>query len=163
MTLEQWLDMNCVYLQAAIKDLPANGDLPPTFAAMKDDTPVVFGLDLLHFDKAVAVNLFKAGIRAIDADQYAIIAAAWYVRIAAEEANAAVQVIDREGTGGAYKDQRRECYQVTVGDRERSLVALFDVERDWKGKICKLVRRTEGVPKEFFGRMVDLLIDRTVH
>jgi hypothetical protein len=165
MTLEQWMAANCGYLEMAIKDVPAKADLPPTFAALKDDTPVVFGLDLTQFDKEVAVNLFRAGIRAIDADQYAIIAPAWYVKLSHEEAAAATAVIGREGTGGVYKDQRHECYQVTVGDRERSLIAVFDVERDWKGKIRRLIPRSGvgAVPEGSFGRMVDLLVDRTMH
>jgi len=54
-----------------------------------------------------------------------IIAAAWYVAVSDAEGEAATRVIDREGTGGVYKDERRECYQVTVGDRERSLIAAM--------------------------------------
>jgi hypothetical protein len=71
-------------------------------------------------------------------------------------------VIEREGTGGAYKDQRCECYSVIVGDREKTLTALFDVERDYKGKIRRLVRQVESTPG-MFGRMVDLLVERTRH
>lgn len=165
LSLKEWMTSNCNYLERAVQDVPANGDLQPFFAAMKDDTPMIFGVDLLQFDKAFVVDLFKAFLHTVGADQYAIIAAAWYVKLPRVEAERAVPVLDREGTGGAYKDQRRECYQITVGDRERSLIALYDVERDWKGKIRRLIRRTGvgGMPEGLFGRMVNLLVERTVH
>ena len=163
MTLDDWLAANCRYLEEAVQDLPAKGDLPPFFAAMKDGMPIVVGLDFRSLDKALAVNLFQAVLKRAGADQYAIIAAAWYVRVRHDEnVGATFRQLDREGTGGAYKDQRRECYQVVVGDRERSLGALFDVERDYKGKIRRLIRQS-GTPKDMFGRMVDLLVPQTRH
>jgi hypothetical protein len=162
MTLEEWLTANCGYLELAVRDLPAKADLPPFFAAIKDDMPLIFGIDLMQFDKTVAVQLFQAGLKAMGAEKYAIIAAAWYVKVNIDDA-AVVEVIDREGIAGAYKDQRRECYQVTVGDHERSLIAIYDVERDWKGKIRRLTLQKKGAAKSMIGRMVDLLVERTMH
>lgn len=163
MTLEDWLDTNCRYLEEAVRELPARGDLKPVFAGLKDGQPLVFGFDLSHFDKRFAVNLFQAALREMEADHYVIIAAAWYVKLPRGEDDAAVKTIGREGTGGSYKEQRRECYQITVGDHERSLIAIFDVERDYKGKIRRLVLQNKGEASGMIGQMVDLLVERTVH
>ena len=56
MTLDDWLAANCRYLEAAVEELPAKGDLPPFFAAMKDDRPIVVGLDFPRLNKALAIN-----------------------------------------------------------------------------------------------------------
>jgi hypothetical protein len=167
LSLDEWLAANCGYLDQAVQDLPAKGDLPPFFAAMKNGTPMVLALDPLTHDQALAVDLFRAFLKSAGADQYTIIAAAWYVALGPElnrqEVNAVTRTIDRESTGGAFKGQRRECYSVTAGDRERTLTALSDVERDYKGKIPHLSRRTKGMPEGMFGHMTDLLVDRTMH
>jgi hypothetical protein len=163
MTLDDWLAANCRYLDAAVQDLPAKGDLPPFFAAMKDGMPLVVGLDFPRLDKALAISLFQAVLRRAEADQYAIIVAAWYVKVRRDQNfGATFRQLDREGTGGAYKDQRRECYHVVVGDCERSLAALYDVERDYKGKIRRLIRQP-GIMPDHIGRMVDLLVPQTRH
>lgn len=107
-------------------------------------------------------RLFRAFLRAIGAERYAIVAAAWIVRVSREEIAAATELINRDGTT-AYRDRRRECYQVVAGDRERTLIASFDVERDYKGKIRRLVRSAGPGTTAAFGRMVDLLVERTRH
>jgi hypothetical protein len=162
MTLEEYLEDQCVMLQKALADVPAGQDLPPLFGFVKDR---MIGIVPAYFrggDKAVKIELFRAFLNAIGAEQYAIIAAAWYVALAKNEHAAAFAVIDREGTGGAYKSRRRECYHVVAGDREKTLSAMFHVERDYKGKIRRLVRQ-EGSPEGMFGRMTDLLVNRTKH
>jgi hypothetical protein len=161
MTLEEYLEANCHVLEQAVKIVPAGGDLPPFFGYVKDGVADGGGVGRLFDDKAQAVAAFKSFLRAVGAEQYAIIGAAWYVRVSREESPAAIKQIDREGTGGAYQDRRRECYQVVVGDRERTLMALFAVERDDKRKIRGLIRQ-EGVSKGMFGRMVDLLVDEVM-
>jgi hypothetical protein len=158
MTLEEYLEANCRYLETAIEDVSSGEDLPPVFAFEKDDVTVMVppALD----DKALAVGLFKTLIKSVGAERYAIISAAWYVALDPQEITVATALIDREGTGTKYKDRRRECYWISVGDRERSLIACFDVERDYKGKIRRLLRRPSPKPADFVhGRMTDLLIE----
>lgn len=165
MTLDAWFAVNCKYLEHAWQEVPAKHDLAPMFAGMKDGIAIVFAAQLLlRLDKEMAVDLFRGILKAAGADQYAIITAAWYVAVPrGEHAAAARQIIDQEGTGGAYKDQRREAYQVIVGDRERTLTALYDVTRDYKGKIRRLDRVTDA-PEIMSGRMCDLLVEpQTVH
>jgi hypothetical protein len=162
MTLEEYLEDQCVMLQKAVADVPAGRDLPPLFGFVKDEMIGIVPGSFEGGDKADKIELFRAFLNAIEAEQYAIIAAAWYVALAKDEHAAAFAVIDREGSGGAYKSRRRECYHVAVGDRDQTLCAMFDVERDWKGKIRRLVRQ-EGAAGATFGRMVDLLVERTKH
>jgi hypothetical protein len=158
MTLDEYLEYNCDYLQSAVKDVPSGKDLAPFFAFVKDD---VVGMVPANFtDKANAVALFRAFLKAVGAEQYAIVSAAWYVELNNAEQAAGTELINREGTGTLYKDRRRECYQVSVGDRERSLLVTFGVERDYKGKIRRLVRKPSPGPADFaHGRMLDLLIE----
>jgi hypothetical protein len=159
MTLEEYLEANCRYLEAAVKDVPSGQDLAPVFVYEKDGMTVMVrpALD----DKVLAVALFKGMLKSVGAERYAIISAAWYVALSPEESTAATALIDREGTGTKYKDRRRECYWISVGDREQSLLACFDVERDYKGKIRRLLRRPSPRPADFIhGRMMDLLMTR---
>ena len=106
--------------------------------------------------------MFRAFLNAIGAEQYAIIAAAWYVALAKNEHAAAFAVIDREGTGGAYKSRRRECYHVVAGDREKTLSAMFQRRARRQGQNPP-PGAAESAPEGMFGRMADLFADRTRH
>jgi len=54
---------------------------------------------------------------------------------------------------------RRECYIVTAGDRDGTLLSVFLVERDKEGRITGLVERRE--PSNCWsGTMTDLLVTR---
>jgi hypothetical protein len=158
MTLEEYLERNCAWLEEAVKTVAAGKDLMPLFAFETTEASVV--LPPTIEDKALMIALFRANARAAGAERYAIISAAWVVKLAQHEMTADRALIDREGTGTVYKDRRREAYWVVVGDREKTLVAVFFVHRDYKGKIRRLERRPSPRPQDFLhGRMIDLLVE----
>jgi hypothetical protein len=158
MTLEDYLERNCAWLEEAVKTVAAGKDLMPMFAfETKDETVVI---PPIGADKELMVAVFRGTARAAGAERYAIISAAWVVGLAEHEKDAGHAIINREGTGTVYKDRRRECYWVVVGDREKTLLAVFFVHRDYKGKIRRLERRPSPRPQDFLhGRMMDLLIE----
>lgn len=139
-SLEEWLERNCTTLEKAVKQVPAGKDLPDLYIWGKGEE---LGLiDLPHLEsKDATVAVFKSTLKKMDADRYAIILAAWYVLMEPEEDHS---IAMEEGTGGRYKHRRKECYIVTVGDERRSLIATYDVERDYKQKITGLIRRDIG-------------------
>jgi hypothetical protein len=156
-TLEDYLVRNIAWLETAVKTVAAGKDLMSMFAfETKDETVVVPPTG----DKALMVALFRATARGAGAERYAIISPAWIVKLGKHEIEAGSAIIDREGTGTVYKDRRQECYFVIVGDREQTLIAGFNVVRDYKGKIRRLIRLPALVPQAFpHGRMMDLLIE----
>jgi hypothetical protein len=164
--LAEFLEANCSYLTEQIAKVPAQKDLEPLLVGFRDED----GLSIVlpparQLSKSLTMTIFKTLLRQAEADRYVVIWPAWYVAVTREEHRRAYQVLDREGIEehrGEYKDRRKECYQVTVGDRERTLAAFFDVERDYKGKMRRLVRR-EGNIEQHFGRAVNLLVDETMH
>jgi hypothetical protein len=158
MTLEDYLERNCAWLNEAVKTVAAGKDLMPMFAFETADTTVV--IPPISADKDLMVAVFKGTAREAGAERYAIISAAWVVGLAEHEKDAGQVIIDREGTGTVYKDRRRECYWVIVGDREKTLLAVFFVHRDYKGKIRRLERGPSPSPRAFaHGRMIDLLVE----
>jgi hypothetical protein len=157
-SLEDYLEMNVAWLETAVQTVAAGKDLMPMFAFETTDATVVVPPTI--DDKELMVALFRGLAKKAGAKRYAIISAAWYVRLEIHEHAAATAIISREGTGGVYKDRRRESYHVVVGDREQTLIATFDVERDYKGKIRRLIRFPALEPQAFaHGRMIDLLIE----
>jgi hypothetical protein len=157
MTLEDYLERNCAWLEEAVKTVAAGKDLMPIFAFETADATVT--VPSAVDDKDLAVQLFRALAKAAGAERYAIISAAWRVKLAEHEKDTGRAIIDREGTGGVYKERRQECYFVTVGDREKTLIANYDVERDYKGKIRRLIRVPLNPQPFAHGRMMDLLIE----
>jgi hypothetical protein len=158
MTLEEYLEFNCDWLLSAVRDVPSGKDLYPVFTFQKDNASVMVPPTIE--DKGLAVALFRSLIRSVGAERYAIISAAWVVGLAEHEKDAGHAIMDREGTGTVYKDRRRECYWVVVGDREKTLLAVFFVHRDYKGKIRRLERGPSPSPQAFaHGRMMDLLVE----
>jgi hypothetical protein len=157
-SLTEYLERNVAWLEEAVQTVPAGKDLMSMFVFETTDATVVIPPTI--DDKELMVAVFRATAREAGAERYAIICAAWYVRLETHEHAAATAIINREGTGGVYKDRRRESYQVVVGDREQTLIAAFDVERDYKGKIRRLIRFPALEPQDFpHGRMIDLLVE----
>jgi hypothetical protein len=158
LSLEDYLERNIRWLEDAVQTVAADKDLKPMFAFETAEATVVVPPTI--DDKDLMVAVFRGIARAADAERYAIIFAAWYVRLEEHDKDAGKTIIDREGTGGVYKDRRSECYTISVGDREKSLLAVFDVHRDYKGKIRRLERRPSPRPQDFVhGRMMDLLVE----
>lgn len=156
MTLEDYLDTNCRWLEMTVKTAPPGGDLPPFFGYVADGTMGAVAHDIPIDDKSLVAVVFAKFLQAIGAEQYVVILPAWHVPVQSPEVEAASKIINREGTGGQYAERRRECYHVTVGDRERSLVAFLNTIRDGAGKITAL-ERVPFPPSNSFGRFSDLL------
>jgi hypothetical protein len=165
MTLEDFLEFNCRYVETEAPKLPAGDDLRPCLAYIREDGSVTLvNLQDGMYSTATKDAMMawcRALLRADRAQMYAIVAAAWYITKAPEHAEEAVKVVNAEGTGGRYRDERRECYMISTGDRSRSLFAVLDVKRDYKGKIRSLIRGDVGKDPTAaaVGRMFNLLSD----
>jgi hypothetical protein len=158
MTLHDYLEANVAWLEEAVKSVAAGSDLMPMYVFETADATVVVP-PIIH-DKDLMVAVFEGLAKKAGAVRYAIISAAWYVKLAPHEATTGTAIIGREGTGTIYKDRRRECYEVVVGDKEQTLIATFDVQRDYKDKIRQLIRLPALEPQAFsHGRMIDLLVE----
>jgi hypothetical protein len=167
MTLEEFLDLNCHYVETAALKVASGQDLAPLFSYLREDGGFVFGTITAGFVDNPAKDLTmawcRARLRAERARMYALISAAWVVqRRDPAEAAEVERVIGAEGSGTRYRDERRECYLVSVGDHERSLLVTLDVQRDYKQKIRKLVRGPVSQGGDLGGRMVNLLLDPQV-
>jgi hypothetical protein len=164
-SLESYLDFQCRYLAEAVQTVPAGKDLRPLMSWVGEDGKVGVMIEPILFnsgrEKDLTVAMFKSCLRQARAVRYAIISACWIAQLSLEEGDRDRDLIRREGTGGKYKDRRSEAYQITVGDRERTLMAGFDVRRDYKGKIRQLIAR-EGPSAHTLieGRFFDLLATR---
>jgi hypothetical protein len=165
MTLEEWLDSNCRYVETEAKKLPSGQDLRPFLSYIKADGDLVVVNLAAGFGDAASKDLTMAWCRSrmreAHARMYALISAAWYVRRTdAAEAAEVERVFDLEGSEGRYRDERRECYSVSVGDRERSILAVLYVKRDYKQKIRALIRGPDSKQSDDLrGRMANLLRD----
>jgi hypothetical protein len=164
-SLEAYLDFHCRYLAEAVTTVPANKDLRPFMSWVGDDGKVGVMVEPLLFDtgrqKDLTVAMFKGCLRQANAVRYAIISACWIAQLSLEEGRADRALLQREGTAGKYKDRRTEAYQITVGDHQRSLMVGFDVVRDYKGKIRRLIQREGPSNKTLIeGRFFDLLATR---
>jgi hypothetical protein len=165
-SLEEFLDGQLRALEVTALNLPARGELATLFIAAKSGNPPAILPVLLGdgAERALQISLFRAQLQAAGAERYAIVSAAWYVQATVAEKAEAEATIDREGTGGRYKKRRQECFLVSAGDRTRTLLAVLDVERDYKGKIRKLSRRASAdsanLTAQLRGRMTDLLVTR---
>lgn len=170
-TLEDWLETNIRYAEETAPTVKSGGDLPPVVAAVKDGQ--VIGASALLWrsiaEKNRMVDLFRAYLKSVEADRYALISMAWGIRLP-NDANVAEaeRVIGTQGsTGTKYEAGRTEVVNVVVGDRTRSLSCTLDVTRDYKGKIRKLTRQPTRSSLDaaigMHGQMIDLLLDNTVH
>jgi hypothetical protein len=160
MTLEQWLDKNCAQLEKAVQWVPSGRDLPDLYIYGKGESAGFVTLPDNLSDKDLVITLFKSALKKLDADKYAIIMAAWYVQMEPDEDD---EIAMQEGTGGRYKDRRKDCYIVAVGDESRSLLATFDVQRDYKKKITGLIRHDADI-SGLEGRYINLLVPKpTIH
>ena len=164
--LAKFLEVNCRYLNEEVVKVPAGKDLAPLLVGFRDqdDVPIIVPPSPA-LSKAITMAIFRTALRKLGADRYVVIWPAWYVAVTHEEHKRAFEVLDREGIEhhqGEFKDRRKECYQIMVGDREQTLAAVFDVERDYKGKIRRLIRH-KGNAQHLFGRVVNLLVDETMH
>jgi hypothetical protein len=164
-TLEEWLEQNCRYVETEAKKLPSGQDLRPFLSYITPEGGVVV-LDLTAvfgagFSRDLVMAWCRTKMREDRAQMYALVSAAWVVgRKDLAEAEEVERVIADEGTGGRYRDERRECYSVSVGDRERSILAVLYVARDYKGKIRQLTRGPDSKQADDLrGRMVNLLRD----
>jgi hypothetical protein len=162
--LENFLDANIGYVQKAVLDVPSGQDLRPFLSYIKEDGDLVFVDVAGGFADSDSKDLMMAWcrgrLRTDRAQKYALISAAWVVgRTDPAQAAELQRVVAREGTGGRYRDERREVYLISVGDQQRTLVAILDVERDYKGKIRRLTRNDALSGVELRGRMANLLID----
>ena len=54
---------------------------------------------------------------------------------------------------------REECYVVSAGDRDGTLVSVFLVERGEDGRVARLIEQ-KGPPGYWAGPMTDLLVTR---
>jgi hypothetical protein len=163
MTLEEFLEHHIRFVEEATKDLPNGGDLEPFLAYLKPDNEVVYAQLSAGFDDGASKDLTMAWCRTrMQRDQaqiYALVSAAWVVVRATDSAQAdeVMRVVAQEGTGGRYKDERREVYMISAGDRDRTIIAMLDVKRDYKGKIRQLTRNPLADQGTFEGRMANLL------
>jgi hypothetical protein len=157
-SLHDYLERNVAWLEDAVKTVPAGKDLMPMYVFETAEATVC--VPPIGADKELMVAVFQGVARAAWAERYAIISAAWYVRLEPHEKDVGEATISREGTGTIYRDRRRECYEVVVGDKEQTLIATFGVERDYRGKIRRLIRFPALEPQFFpHGRMLDLLVE----
>jgi hypothetical protein len=165
MTLEEWLESNCRYVETEAKKLPSGQDLRPFLAYINGDGELIIADVAAGFGDAASKDLTMAWcrtkMRQDEAQMYALISAAWVVgRKDQAEAAEVERVFDLEGSEGRYRDERRECYTISVGDRERSILAVLYVTRDYKGKIRQLTRGVDSKhADDLRGRMVNLLRD----
>jgi hypothetical protein len=162
-TLEDFLEFNCHYVETAVLDLPSGHDLEPLLSYIKQDGDVVMvplGAGWTNsLTKDLTMAWCRSRLRTDRAQIYALISAAWSVgRTDPAEAAEVERIIIEEGSSARYSDERKECYVVSVGDRDGSIVAHLWVTRDYKQKIRKLVRGpvSKG-DDEVRGRMTDLL------
>jgi hypothetical protein len=163
--LEEWLERNCQYVEAEAKKLPSGKDLRPFLSYIKADGDLVVVDLAAGFGDAAGKNLAMAWcrtkMREDRAQMYALVSAAWIVsRKDPTQAAEMERVVEEEGTGGRYRDERKECYSVSVGDREHSILAVLWVKRDYKQKIRALIRGPDSKhTDELRGRMTNLLRD----
>jgi hypothetical protein len=166
-TLEAFLETNLRAVEERALQLKSNGSLTTMLIAVTEGVVAVSPVVLQDGDGAardLEMSLFRARLQAIGADRYAIVSAAWYVAATDADKEEVEAAVNREGTGGRYKERRQECLVVTAGDRTRTLLAILDVERDYKGKIRKLTRRASADSANLAGglrgRLTDLLVTR---
>jgi hypothetical protein len=162
-TLEDFLEFNCHYVESAVRDLSSGHDLEPLLSYVKQDGDVVMvplGAGWANsLTKDLTMAWCRTRLRADQAQIYALISAAWTVRRDdPAEAAEVERVIIEEGSSARYSDERKECYVVSVGNREGSMVATLWVVRDYKQKIRGITRGpvSKG-DAEARGRMVHLL------
>lgn len=163
-SLESWLEKNLTYVEKAAPQVEAGGDLAPMMVALRPDgiPDVMMPKWRSGAEKDATIAVFRKHMAKIGAVQYAIIAAGWAVRLDMAEADRGRAIIEEHGTGHPdYVNRRVEVYNVTVGDRERSLLHTNEA-----GKIVKLTRgETVATDADNFlgGRMLDLLRRQTAH
>lgn len=171
MTLEDWLETNVRYAEQAAPIVAAGHDLAPMMSAVKDGKVIDYGLMLWRSipQKNQMVDMFRAYLKSVQADRYAIVSMAWGIRLP-DDGNfvEAERVIATQGSDGTkYEAGRTELVNVTVGDRSRSLLCVLDVTRDYKGKIRNLTRRQTVSSLDaklgMRGQMIDLLLDDRGH
>ena len=166
-SLADWLEFNAAYVEAEAPKVEPHGDLSPMLIAHNDDGPVT--LICASWDsseeKVAIFRAFAAYLKHAGANRYATITAAWMVDMSSkqytpEEVAEMTKRIDAEGTA-AYPDLRRECYQIAVGDKTKTLMQTLMVKRSEGGRIIGLERMKE-IPGDssvdlITGRLVDLL------
>jgi hypothetical protein len=163
MTLDDFLEFNIHYIETAVLDLPSGHDLEPLLSYITPDGDVVMVPLAAGWTNSLTKDLTMAWcrsrLRADRAQIYALISAAWSVgRTDPAEAAEVERVIIEEGNSARYSDERKECYVVSVGDRDGSIVAHLWVTRDYKQKIRRLDRGPVSKGGDNLrGRMIGLL------
>lgn len=155
-TLSAYLDRNIAFVER--EAVGKKGDLAPMLAWVTEDGDYIKLLDMHPQRKAAEMARCRTLMREQGAVRYALIAAAWALKLDPAEEKAARQIVGESGTGHpVYRQRRVEIYMVSVGDRAGSLVATLEVARNkHTGRITGLTRMA-GTADRVEGRMTNLL------
>ena len=156
-TLPQYLDAHAEAVQGIVANLDATGDIAPMFYFV-DKSGGQHVLLPTYQNKDADVMAFKAIMAQKDAVMYALVTSAWMLVFDAKDpakTQAQMDTFEREGTGGAFRDQRIEIAQITVGDHTQSLTRTWRMRRSDSG--VTLIQETDLDGMLSQGRMVDLL------
>ena len=161
--LREFLEFQVEVLEHAVQRIAPGGDLRPMLVYVEPNGEVR-GVLLSLEDKDGEIAAARTLLREMRAVMYATVIAGWTVVLDKSdpaEAERLLALADQHGTGHPeLQPMRREIYTVTAGDKDGTLIANFDVERDAEGRIVKLIRQPDGGPHMIMiGRMFDLLAE----
>lgn len=159
--LQQYLDIHVEWVKEAARLVPPGEDLSPllSFADAKNQMamlpmPPVRDLSRWARDK----------LEDMQAVVYATVTAAYVVpldRLEKDVAERLAGIVVEHGTSHPeVLSYRQECYVVTAGDRNGTLVSVFLVERGEDGRVAQLVEQKEPPGGRWAGSMADLLMTR---
>lgn len=155
--LEQYLNIHVEWVKEAARLVPPGEDLSPmlSFANAKNQMvmlPMPSGSNLSRWA--------RDKLEDAEAVIYATVTAGWIVPLDEIETERLEPLVMEHGTDHPeVRPYRRECYIVTAGDRDGTLLSMFLVERDKAGRIAGLVERKEA-SNCWSGTMTDLLVTR---
>jgi len=158
--LQAYLNIHVQWLESMISGVAPGEDLPPLLSFADENNrmkfmPMPSGSNLSQWA--------RDKLEDAEAVIYATVTAGYIVPLEEIETDMARRLeplVVAHGTDHPeVRPYRRECYIVTAGDRDGTLLSVFLVERDKEGRITGLAERKE--PSNcWVGPMADLLVTR---
>lgn len=158
--LQAYLNIHVQWLESMISGVAPGEDLPPLLSFADENNrmkfmPMPSGSNLSQWA--------RDKLEDAEAVIYATVTAGYIVPLEEIETDMARRLeplaVEHGTDHPEVRPYRRECYIVTAGDRDGTLLSVFLVERDKEGRIAGLAERKE--PSNcWVGPMADLLVTR---
>jgi hypothetical protein len=160
LSLEEWLKYNTDDLLGQIQSVPAGKDYPLSFRwVTAEGWHSKLNPSGNNYDFEFSV--FRWAMKETGAILYCVVGAFWSVMIDKDASPSEIEEYSKYGINHPkLKPHRFEAYMVICGDKNRTISATFDVRRDRKGKMRKLIRNDEEAIDFTGGRFVNLLVER---